>query len=174
MKSELQITKSLWRDLFASVSIADAERFLHQIENEQDPRIKWPLWIAFITFYSRPFTDNKDMGMISRKAIPKHLKDLHLSLVKARNLLYGHTNPLETLDDGIEANQLFIIKTNGQNQVVGQTLCPDEREIPRIKELLKILSEDLFLKTESGRARIAAKLVDAHDGTYKFSYPKTK
>lgn len=174
MKNELQITKSLWRDLFASAAFADAAGFLGQIERLRDEDIKWPLWIAFITTYSRPFTDNRDMGMISRKAIPKDLKDLHTSLIKARNLLYGHTNPLETLDDGIEANQLFITKKNGQMQTVAQTLCPHDSEIPRIKELLKVLSEDLIQKTEGGRIRIAARLADEKDGTYKFSYPKVK
>lgn len=174
MKSELHIAKGLWRDLFARGVLADAKRFLDLIQNATDPEIKWPLWIAFITTYSRPFTNNDDMGMISDKAIPKELRDLHFSLTQARNLLYGHTNPLETLDDGLEANQLFIVKRGGQIQTLAQTLCPADSEIIRIQALVRVLSDDLNKRTEYGIDRIAKKLRDAKDGTYKFAYPKVK
>jgi hypothetical protein len=172
MKSELHIAKALWRDLFASAAIADAQRILKLIQSTTDPEVKWPLWVAFITSYARPFTNNADMGMISNKAIPKELRELHNSLTKARDLLYGHTDPLETLDDGLEANQLFVEKRGNQIYPVAQTLCPDDSEIIRIHSLLNALADDLVARTENGRKRMAEKLKGTKDGTYKFTYPR--
>ena len=100
MTSELARSKALWRDLFAMGVLSDADRFLARIEKaieQGEDGLKWPLWMAFIVSYARPFTSNDDMGTISSRAIPAHLRDLHGSFIQARNLLYGHTDPVKTL-----------------------------------------------------------------------------
>ena len=136
---ELALSRALWRDLFAMGTLSDADRFLARIEkaiehNEDD--LKWPLWMAFIVSYARPFTSNDDMGTISTKAIPAHLKYLHRSFTQARNLLYGHTSPLETLSDGGQANQILVRKSSGSCEILPITLVPADDELPRAKDLV--------------------------------------
>ncbi len=173
MSKELHITRSLWRDLYATAAISEAARILELIM-AASPEEKWPLWISFVITYTKPFTANDEMGRISDKCIPEELRSLHTSFMMARNLLYGHTSPIETLDDGHEANQIFIQKREGEIEVVTFTLCPDDCEIPKAKRLLAIVGKDLIGRTETGRKAFEAVLHDKPDGNYKFSYPRKK
>ena len=123
MDTELTRSKALWRDFFALSVLADAERFLTLIEvaaKNGDDSIKWPLWIAFIVSYSKPFTSNNDMGCISAKLIPKPFRDLHAAYTKARDRLYGHTDPLETLEDGAPANQIILKKIGSSGFIMAE------------------------------------------------------
>lgn len=174
MTPELARSKALWRDLYAMGTISDADRFLARIEkaiDQGEDELKWPLWKAFIVSYARPFTSNDDMGTISAKAIPSHLKDLHRSFTKARDMLYGHTDPLETLEDGGQANQILIRKHSGKFDFFPLTLVPADDEIPRAKELVRALLDDLSERTKLGKSHLISQIADKPDGVYQFPYP---
>jgi hypothetical protein len=174
MTSELGRTKSLWRELYALGTLSDADRFLRRIEEsitKGDHDLKWPLWTAFIVSYTKPFTSNQDIGSISTKAIPEHLKDLHISFTKARNLLYGHTDPTETLEDGGQANQIIIRKMNGIVEIRPHTLVPSDEEIPNAKQLVAVIIADLRERTGAGKKHLIAQINDKPDGEYLFVYP---
>lgn len=155
-------------------ALSDAEKFLARIERaieQGEHELKWPLWIAFIASYARPFTKNDDMGAISPKAIPAHLKDLHGAFMKARNLLYGHTDPVETLMDGGQANQIYVRKSAGGCEIIPFTLVPADDELPRAKALVRCALDDLTQRTKSGKEHLMAQLIDRPDGDYSFPYP---
>jgi len=174
MTPELGRANSLWRDLYALGTLSDADRFLRRIEEaiaKGEGELKWPLWKAFIVSYARPFTSNSDMGSISTRAIPSHLRCLHTSFTKARNLLYGHTDPMETLEDGRQANQIVMRKTNGVIEMLPLTLVPHDDEIPSAKELIAVLITDLTERTRVGKAHLIAQFKDAPDGDHLFAYP---
>ena len=174
MTPELARSKALWRDLFALGSLSDASRFLVLIEkaiNSNETHLKWPLWIAFIVTYSKAFTSNNDIGTISVKAIPKDLKKLHTSFTKTRDLLYGHTDPLETLDDGFQANQIILRKLGDSYDILPHTLVPHDDELPRAKQLVDAVIRDLKNRTEEGKRHLFSDLENKPDGDYLFRYP---
>lgn len=155
-------------------TISDADRSLRRIEEaiaKDDLDLKWPLWNAFIVSYTRPFTSNDDIGSISTRAIPGHLKYLHTSFTKARNLLYGHTDPLETLEDGRQANQILIRKLNGAIEIQPLTLVPSDDEIPNAKQLVEVLIADLTERTRVGKADLIAQIKNKPDGDHLYPYP---
>jgi hypothetical protein len=155
-------------------TLSNANRFLDLIEKailSDHLELKWPLWKAFIVSYARPFTSNDDIGSISTKAIPGHLKDLHRSFTKARSILYGHTDPLETLEDGGQANQIAVTKSGDKIEILPLTLVPHDDEIPRAKELVSALIEDLRNRTKEGREHLIAQIKQKPDGDYLFPYP---
>ncbi len=174
MTPELARNKSLWRDLFALGAMSDASRFLVQIEEaiqSKTPHIKWPLWIAFIVTYSKPFTSNDDIGQISTKAIPSELKELHNTFAKTRDVLYGHSDPLETLEDGFQANQIFLRKSGSLCHITPHTLVPHDDEVHRAKQLVDILIRDLNERTEAGVRYLMSQIEGKPDGDYLFQYP---
>ena len=131
---ELGRSKATWRDLFALGVLKDAKCILQQIESAAkngDDALKWHLWIAFIVSYSKPFTANGDMGRISDGLIPQVFSDLHTAFIKTRDKLYAHTDPLESLDDGAQANQIFVIKAGDTIEIIPHTLRLDDAEIAR-------------------------------------------
>ncbi len=174
MTPELARSKAIWRDMFALGALSDADRFLTLIEEtgQSTPEpLKWPLWIAFIVSYAKPFTSNDDMGGISDKAIPSDLKQLHRSFRKARDSLYGHSNPLETLEDGFQANQIFVRKQGDECEIIPYTLVPLDEEIPRARRLVKALLEDLHKRTKDGKKHLCTQLSAKPDGDYLIPYP---
>lgn len=177
MTPELARSKALWRDLFALGSMNDAKRFLALIKRvieSGDLELKWPLWISFIVTYSRPFTSNDDIGRISPKAVPKDLKELHTSFTKARDLLYGHTDPLETLEDGFQANQIILRKIGDSCDVLPHTLVPHDDELPRAFRLVDALIADLEEWTKQGKAHLLSQVSGKPDGDYLFPYPNLR
>lgn len=171
---ELAMARNAWRDIYALGSLSDAERTLQQIEkaaSEGNDSVKWPLWIAFIVTYSKPFTSNNGMGSISTKLIPPELKELHTAFTQARNLLYAHTDADETLNDGLPANQLIATKVGNSIEIVPHTLTPQDEEIPRAKQLIAGLLEQLRGSTENGIAEIKAKVASQPDGQYSIPFP---
>jgi hypothetical protein len=173
MTPQLAAAKALWRDLFALAALSDADNFLTAIEKAgaANQTTKWPLWIAFIVSYSRPFTSNDDMGKASDKAIPQHLRDLHRAFIHARNSVVGHTNPLETLEDGLQANQIILRKRGCSSDIVPHAIVPSDEEIPNAKELVRCLLKDFSERTAQGKQALMAKTKDLPDGDYQFSYP---
>lgn len=174
MTPELARTKSLWRDLFALGAMSDAARFLVQIEESirsNDSRPKWPLWISFIVTYSKPFTSNDDIGPISTKAIPQDLKELHNAFTKTRDVLYGHTNPFETLEDGFQANQIIVRKIGKSCEILPHTLVPHDCEVPRAKQLVDSIIHDLEERTRLGKIHLFSQIQKSPDGDYLFPYP---
>lgn len=170
-------SKNLWRDLFAWGSLSDADRFLCLIQKaiaDNEHNLKWPLWIAFIVSYSRPFTSNDDMGSIGTKAIPKDLKCLHNALTKARDKLHGHTDPTETLQDGCQANQLIIRKIGARCELLPHTLVPADTELPNAKLLVAAVQQDLASKTSAGKEHLFEQLKNKADGDYLWPYPNLK
>ena len=156
-------------------SLTDAARFLNRIEKastDGDEELKWPLWIAFVVSYAKPFTKNNDMGKISDRAVPAELKHLHRAFIKARDHAYGHTDPLEILEDGFQANQVHLRKSGRSIDVVPMSIAPHDEEIPNAKRLVAAIRRDLHTRTEKGRALLNTELTGKPDDDYVFPYPK--
>ena len=119
-------------------------------------------------------TANDDIGTISPKAVPKDLKDLHTSFTKARDLLYGHTDPMETLEDGFQANQIVLRKTGGSCDILPHTLVPHDAELPRAVKLVDALIKDLEERTKQGKTHLLSQISEKPDGDYLFQYPNLR
>ena len=114
--------KELWKLVAGMGSLSEALKSLELIKETEPLNIEFlsrQLWCSFFICYSRPFTNNNDIGILKIKILPSEYRDFHQKILKMRNVAYGHIDPLQRT---AEDNQVNMIKVTVQS---------DGRVIPR-------------------------------------------
>jgi hypothetical protein len=109
--------------------------------------------VGIICTYARPFTNNRPVGKLDDEIVPDEFKNLHSSLIAARDQLFAHGDPFLEVAPGEYPNEAVIVKDGGIPSMhvsrSAMTLDAFERMLP--------LAEALIEKTDYYRAKYEVK-----------------
>ena len=132
--------KELWKVVAGIGAVSEALESLELIKETKKHEIKHlsrQLWCSFFVCYTRPFTNNNDIGILKTKILPTGIRDFHQTIIKMRNASYGHIDPTKRTDQGLQLNQIKITVT--ETEVIPR---PQGIE-PHIGELSKFYNHTL-------------------------------
>lgn len=131
---DLALKRKMWGLVTAEQSVEQClttcDYYLANIPDNDHP-MHTPLICAMVVLYSRPFGDNKGVGMISEKLVryqnPKHVAT-HRTILDARHRFYAHSDAtVGTKDDQGRVRPVQPIIIQVRRRVSGRQVLHDYR-----------------------------------------------
>lgn len=147
--SEITIEQNIWKHAQALGALLKATEIISLIKlayKKRDYDSIPHLWTAFFVNYSRPFTNNDKMGMISSKVVPSELNREHEAALTVRDKTFGHEDPNETFVDGDPINRVIFKIDNNEVVLKSRKIIPEENRIEIFGELAQKVHDNIDTK----------------------------
>jgi hypothetical protein len=125
--------------------------------------------VGAICTYARPFTNNRPVGKLDDEIVPDEFKNLHSSLIAARDQLFAHGDPFLEVAPGEYPNEAVIVKDVGipSMRVSRSAMTPDAFQ--RILLLAEALIKKAEYYIEKYQARFARQIHALPKGQFRLN-----
>jgi hypothetical protein len=125
--------------------------------------------VGLICTYARPFTNNRPVGKLDDEIVPDEFKNLHYSLIAARDQLFAHGDPSLEVAPGEFPNEAVIIKDGGVPSMHVSRSAMKLEAFDRILRLAEALIEKAEYYINKYQVRFAKQIHKLPQGQFRLN-----